>query len=207
MSDDLKERLRANHLDECYEAIDRIEALTAERDALKAGRVRVKPLVWDVDGRSLHMDHTMAFSKSYNWDGWDCFRQEGYGIGASYIIWPDSICIEKWNLYGTADGLFVNDLRGEGAAKAAAQADYEARILSALELTPDTSQIDAIRAALEVAAREAETEGWSSPDALRIGFTEREEGSRDCAERIAQAIRALDPTVIAAKLKGDGDDH
>ena len=30
MTDDLKERLRANHLDECYEAIDRIETLTAD---------------------------------------------------------------------------------------------------------------------------------------------------------------------------------
>lgn len=39
MSDDLVKRLRANHLDECYEAIDRIEALTAERDALKAGQI------------------------------------------------------------------------------------------------------------------------------------------------------------------------
>lgn len=39
MSDDLVERLRANHLDECYEAIDRIEALIAERDALKAGQI------------------------------------------------------------------------------------------------------------------------------------------------------------------------
>jgi predicted DNA-binding protein len=30
MTDDLKERLRANHLDECYDAIDRIEQLEAK---------------------------------------------------------------------------------------------------------------------------------------------------------------------------------
>jgi hypothetical protein len=30
MTDDLKERLRANHLDECYDAIDRIEELEAK---------------------------------------------------------------------------------------------------------------------------------------------------------------------------------
>jgi hypothetical protein len=30
MTDDLKERLRANHLDECYDAIDRIEQLQAQ---------------------------------------------------------------------------------------------------------------------------------------------------------------------------------
>lgn len=29
-ADDLKERLRANHLDECYDAIDRIEELEAK---------------------------------------------------------------------------------------------------------------------------------------------------------------------------------
>ena len=100
--------------------------------ALPAQEVRVKPLVWDVDGRKLHMDQTMAFSKSYDWDGWDCFRQEGYGLGASYIIWPDSILSERWNLYGTIDGLFIPDLNGDAAAKAAAQADYERRILTAL---------------------------------------------------------------------------
>lgn len=30
MTDDLKERLRANHLDECYDAIDRIEELESK---------------------------------------------------------------------------------------------------------------------------------------------------------------------------------
>ena len=43
--------------------------------------------------------------------------------------------------------------------------------------------------ALEEAAEEAETEGW--PSDRRLGDTEREEGSMDCAERIAAAIRAL----------------
>ena len=105
-----------------------VKALTAV-----APGVRVKPLAWDADGRKLHMDQTMAFSKSYDWDGWDCFRQEGYGLGASYIIWPDSIGSVRWNLYGTIDGLVITDLNGEDAAKAAAQADYEARILAALD--------------------------------------------------------------------------
>lgn len=39
MSDDLKERLRANHLDECYEAIDRIAELEA-RDPMDDPRVK-----------------------------------------------------------------------------------------------------------------------------------------------------------------------
>ena len=90
------------------------------------GRVRVKPLEWDFDGRKLRMDDTMLFSKGYDWDAYECFRQEGYGTGSSYIIWPDKIVGSTWNLYGTRDGLFITDLKDDEAAKAAAQADYEA---------------------------------------------------------------------------------
>jgi len=131
-------------------------------------------------------------------------------------------------------------------AQAAAQADYEARILAALEgvAAPDLSDpvtvhanmlrgtiakptveqiihlygVDALtkalapvivreagiepvaapdpaairEAALREAAAEAEAEGWLHQQPM-IGFTEREEGSRDCAERIASAILALIP--------------
>lgn len=42
----------------------------------------------------------------------------------------------------------------------------------------------------EAAAQAAEEEGWT-PGKPKLGHTEREEGSRDCAERIAEAIRAL----------------
>lgn len=47
----------------------------------------------------------------------------------------------------------------------------------------------ALAAQIEVDARIAEEEGWE-PDKPHLGITEREEGSRDCAERIAAAIRA-----------------
>lgn len=97
------------------------------------GAVKIKPLVWDFDGRKLRMDDTMAFSKSYDWDAYECLRQEGYGLCCGYIIWPDKIGGTQWNLYGTYDGLFMTDINGEVPAKAAAQADYEARIRSALE--------------------------------------------------------------------------
>jgi hypothetical protein len=107
--------------------------------------VRVRELEWDADGRKLHMDQSMAFSKSYDWDGWDCFRQEGYGLGASYIIWPDSIGSARWNLYGTVDGLFIPDLNGETAAKAAAQADYAARIMAAIEVVDVAELVEALR--------------------------------------------------------------
>ena len=47
----------------------------------------------------------------------------------------------------------------------------------------------ALAAQIEVDARIAEEEGWE-PDKPHLGITEREEESRDCAERIAAAIRA-----------------
>lgn len=46
----------------------------------------------------------------------------------------------------------------------------------------------AMAAQIEVDARIAEEDGWE-PDKPHLGITEREEGSRDCAERIAAAIR------------------
>lgn len=98
---------------------------------------RVKPLVWDRDGRRLHLDETMQMSLGYDWDGYTLMRQEAYGLGCSYIIWPDHIGAKTWNLYGVADGIYVQNIAGEEAAKAAAQADYEARILAALEPQPD----------------------------------------------------------------------
>ena len=94
--------------------------------------VTVKPLVWDQDGRRLHLDDTMAMSKSYDWDGYELLRQEAYGLGASYMIWPDHIGSKSFNLYGDADGLYMQDLT-EAEAKAAAQNDYERRIRAALE--------------------------------------------------------------------------
>ncbi|MDE4274725.1 hypothetical protein PXK58_09060 [Phaeobacter gallaeciensis] len=93
----------------------------------------VEPLEWDVDGRSLRMDDdTMLMGKGYDWDGYEVMRQEGYGLGCGYIIWPDSIGSKTFSLYGTIDGLYIQNLDGEDAAKAAAQDDYERRQLAAL---------------------------------------------------------------------------
>lgn len=122
--------------------------VAARIHALPAQYPAVKPLEWVEDGLKLHMDQTMAFSKSYDWGGWECCRKEGYGLGASYIIWPDSIASKKWNLYGSIDGLFITDLNGEDAAKAAAQADYSARILAAITMQP-VPDVSALVEALE----------------------------------------------------------
>jgi hypothetical protein len=92
--------------------------------------ILVAPLVWDHDGRLLRLDDTMNMSKAYDWDGYECLRQEGYGLGCGYIIWPDSICSRWWNVYGTFDGLYIQNLDGEEAAKKRAQANYAARASS-----------------------------------------------------------------------------
>lgn len=104
-----------------------MSAVTA--DMLAQAGIAAAPLEWDADGRRLHMDDTMMFSHGYDWDGYECCRQEGYGNGSGYIIWPDSIGSNLWNVYGTFDGLYIQSVKGEEAAKAAAQADYETRAL------------------------------------------------------------------------------
>ena len=109
--------------------LDVIEALAK---ALADGP-KVKPLAWDHDGRRLSMDDTLHFSHGYDWDGYEILRQESYGPGCGYIIWPERIAGESWSLYGTADGLYVSGLKGEEAAKAAADADHRARVLAQLE--------------------------------------------------------------------------
>lgn len=101
------------------------------RDAC-AKYVEVKPLVWDIDGRQLCLDDTVVMSKGYDWDGYELCRSEAYGLCASYIIWPDSLTGRIFNLYCTTDGLLITDIKGEEAAKSAAQADYERRIRAAL---------------------------------------------------------------------------
>jgi hypothetical protein len=102
---DATEYVRADR----FAALDaQIATLTAERDAARA--VRVKPLEWDEDlkGRwigkpEIDLGH-MAF--------W-VFLLDGQYKRATK---------DKWNFYATLE-----------AAKAAAQQDYEARILAALE--------------------------------------------------------------------------
>lgn len=93
----------------------------------------VLELEWDRDGRILHMDDTMQMSNAYDWDGYECFRQEGYGSCGSYIIWPDHIGSNSWNVYGTRDGLYIQDVAKEEAARAAADADHAARVIAALD--------------------------------------------------------------------------
>lgn len=55
----------------------------------------------------------------------------------------------------------------------------------------DTARREGIALGLAMAKAEAEAEGWLPGQ--RYAASERDEGSMDCAERIAQAILALAP--------------
>ena len=94
--------------------------------------IRVKPLVWEFDGNRVRLDSTMAFGKGYNYDGLEMARREAVGVGAAYLIWPDSLASSVFSLYGAADGLYMQNLTEQQAVDAA-QADYERRALEPLE--------------------------------------------------------------------------
>lgn len=160
MSDDLKARLRAcangignfksNQGDYgiCDDAADRIEALEAEaiaawniralpavaasqpaNPAVKVDScqpVRVKPLEWNQSGRNCIRAETSTDTYEIL-DGW---------VNGKFLL--RSRHSDEWR-----DTLI--------AAKAAAQADYEARILAAIEIQPDPRDAAVIMQLVEAA--------------------------------------------------------
>lgn len=112
-----------------------IARLTAERDAALAGVVMVKPLVW------FEVELPSRGGGKYTAEGYTVRRIEGVWLldfsGQSRSDWR----------FGSAD-----------LAKAAAQADYETRILAALEPQPITVQ-DAARVLLDAHAAVC-AKGW-----------------------------------------------
>ena len=127
----LADRIKAAVALECYAlTTDRdalraeIARLIAERDAALAGAVKVKPLVWSDDYRPVASPQ-------------------------SYQIWPDNggsgapddpiETFDGYMLYSpTMMALGVHPT--PEAAKAAAKADYEARILAAIQSDPEARQ-------------------------------------------------------------------
>jgi hypothetical protein len=89
-----------------------IATLTAERDAARAGRV--KPLEWEEMSGGFWRAPAPLFGS---------IRVEHYG--ESYEV--------VWSVPGYCDRFCKGEFLDEDAAKSAAQADYEARILAALE--------------------------------------------------------------------------
>ena len=92
---------------------------------------KVKALEWVYDGGKVRLDDNLMFGKGYDYDGLEMCRQEAYGVGCNYLIWPDSITSKDFSLYATSDGLYIQSLT-EQEAKAAAQSHYEKLILEAL---------------------------------------------------------------------------
>lgn len=94
-------------------------------------------LVWEHDGNRIRMDDTMMFDKGYNYDGLEMFRQEAYGHGANYLIWPDAITSDQFSLYCDLDGLYIQSL-SEIEAQAAANAHHRATWIAQLVPTDST---------------------------------------------------------------------
>ena len=113
--------------------IERCEAITDRAAAMlraMKGRVRVKPLEWH------------GFSSAFI----------AYTIIGDYHV---SRCGENWHWYFEEQDPYLEGTiaASEETATAAVQADYEARILAALEPAPDHSDWNA---AIEAAARAQE---------------------------------------------------
>jgi hypothetical protein len=111
--------LALDHLAAIGQAAEQIEALTAERDRLREA-ARFKPLVW--------------FEAELPSRGGGKITAEGYTIRRIEGLWLLDFAGESKSVWRWAD---------LQAAKAAAQADYEARILSALETEaqPDAEKL------------------------------------------------------------------
>ncbi len=169
--------------------------LTAERDAAMAGAVKVKPLVWVKNSR---------IEGWWQVEGWPyVVRCEG-GIG--YLVDCDSETLAG-KPGGPHDTLEL--------AQAAAQADYDARILAAIQPDPDERQA-ALAAAVIAALHDiddlvANSDGVSGlhMNGDMAPWSEIMDGGAfgawlQSVERLREAIRALTPPAdLAAKIGGE----
>lgn len=140
-----------------HAADNKLQELKAERDAALAGAVRVKPLEWEVT----------------DWSA-------GSGVnGEDDIAWEAQTCLNSWG-YGI-EWLGGDKFEYDGArtafkslpeAKAAAQADYDARIRAALE--PDPERLAVVRELQEACAMlfaDYQTSTHHHPDHILIPRT------------------------------------
>ena len=133
-------------------------------DAALAGAVKVKPLVWAAHSRGVLTART-AFGTGY------------------------SVADSQWN-YGPTMVWFHAE-RGDEAAKAAAQADYDARILAAIQPDPDARQADLAKA-------------WTMATAAMAERAKSELSAAWAADLIVQwAQSLLPPADLAAKIGGE----
>ena len=167
---------------------DRAEKAEADRDAALAGAVKVKPLVWFEVEKS-------RYGGKYTADGYTIRYIEGLWLldfaGQSKAIWR----------FPTIE-----------AAKSAAQADYEARYLAAIQPDPDARQAALVKAFCMGRDMAAAWHEGREQDELAIASKYRggsnpwfshcqsAKGHKDASD----AIRALTPPAdLAAKIGGE----
>ena len=110
--------------------------MTQQRDAAMAGAVKIKPLIWD-ETHEDRGDGSSEHNGGYEADSAFGVYEIGMGFGSDSYYW--SVQDGSGNEIGSFDD--------PDNAKAAAQAHYNARILSAL--TPDPSTLSRIEAQAE----------------------------------------------------------
>ena len=161
-----------------HEAI--VARLTAERDDALVGAVKVKPLVWGPYPNPVFAGSDIAFA-NVEWTVPYCYQVQRDPWAPGYMAFGfPRHGTETWNSKGhpTIE-----------AAKAAAQADYDARILAAIQPDPDARQADLAKA--WTMGRDAAA-GAAKHAGLAFGY-----------ERAVQAIRALTPPAdLAARIGG-----
>lgn len=188
-----------------YAALEaEIARLTAERNAALAGGVKVKPLVWEPHPFSQSTIEECAiadapFKQRYQIqrDPWATTY-----IAMLYPRIPISDSTLWWESKGHAD---------MASAREAAQADYEARILAAIQPDPDARQADLAKAfcmGRDAAAAWHTMQAETAMGALCCGsdnYEIRRAGRvSDMHRGYSEAIRALTPPADpAAKIGGE----
>ena len=166
-----------------------IARLTAERDAAMAGAVKAKPLVWEcVSGSRLIFD--------------------AVGFNSTYRLWVQLDGSAKWQARYAGDWI---DAPNPEAAQAAAQADYDARILAAIQPDPEAHQAALAKAwTLGRDAAAAIPADHAEYARKRLGATTHPQYASDWSiivsrcDMIVDAIRALTPPAdLAAKIGGE----
>lgn len=164
----------------------RIRELDAEVAALREARgVRVKPLMWEAFGTMAFIAQAPLFGR---------LRVEQFGRGNTWTV-----C---FSVPGYCDTFLAGEWADADAAKAAAQADYERRILAALEPAPVTPaqaarvllcDQDAMRTMCRAAAssRAHDDEGQFEPLLYLINFGGENKTRMVIFAAIYDAIRAL----------------
>lgn len=161
-----------------------VARLTAELEAAKAGGGKVKPLMWApyFNGYCLHADTRIAaYSYAYAITGrYSIGRKHEYKKSTDPRERPfDDVLSSDWWIE-TPCRKILGPFNSDILAKAAAQADYEARILAAIELAPPAitpEALEQVRQAMfafgEHFSEFREDEADSTKMPVRIGHIRR----------------------------------